>query len=341
MITKEESLQLKGVAVLLLLFHHFFYYSENALLQSLIGISKSCVAIFVFLSGYGLVATTKDNINILVFLKTRITKLMIPYWVIFVLFVNVGLIFNLRTLDQAYGENGIVKLILEFFALHMFAFGNGYNATWWFMSLILLLYVLFIPLLKLIKKYDIWFLYMFLTLSLLVLPRTMMYLKMEKMLELTGASSYILCFIVGMYMSLSKQVFAVKGIVKYLVVLLGFLTIIFYRNKFVCILPGVPLDVSIVLLGIMVYKSKKFLLLSKFLGYWGEYSYEIFLTHTFLLTYFIHGGVIYKFDSIILNFIEFVILSLLLGIISNYIVKAVNLSTANILKMWSKNANSI
>jgi uncharacterized membrane protein len=61
----EDTLVLKGIALLLLLSHHLFYknngvyddillWKDHYLVQEIGIMSKVCVAIFVFLSGYGL-----------------------------------------------------------------------------------------------------------------------------------------------------------------------------------------------------------------------------------------------------------------------------------------------
>lgn len=64
-LSKTDTLVLKGVALLLLLSHHLFYknpglYNDitiignHQLVQTVGIVSKVCVSIFVFLSGYGL-----------------------------------------------------------------------------------------------------------------------------------------------------------------------------------------------------------------------------------------------------------------------------------------------
>ena len=71
----NDTMLLKGVALLLLLAHHLFYqgigyndvhlYGNHYLVKEIGIISKLCVAIFVFLSGYGLtVNADKSLINI-------------------------------------------------------------------------------------------------------------------------------------------------------------------------------------------------------------------------------------------------------------------------------------
>ena len=67
---KEDTLALKGVALLFLLSHHLFYLNDGVYDDILLGMghylvqeigimSKICVAFFVFLSGYGLMVQTE------------------------------------------------------------------------------------------------------------------------------------------------------------------------------------------------------------------------------------------------------------------------------------------
>ena len=100
---------LKGIALLLLLCHHCFYPGEpyddiilfgHPVVQNIGEFSKLCVAIFVFLSGYGLTIQTmaKGGIgNVLAFYRRRYVKLMINYWLIWLIFVPIGVFFFHRT----------------------------------------------------------------------------------------------------------------------------------------------------------------------------------------------------------------------------------------------------
>ena len=68
-LTREESQEIKGIAILLMLFHHLFAFSDripNGLHYSnftvtLAKFGNVCVPIFLFISGYGLAKTKKKN----------------------------------------------------------------------------------------------------------------------------------------------------------------------------------------------------------------------------------------------------------------------------------------
>lgn len=156
MLSKDDSIVLKGVALVMLLIHHLFYIQNgrfddiaiygNISLVNMIGqICKVCVALFVFLSGYGLAATYSAHrkIKITEFFKNRFKKLYTNYWLIWILFVPIGVIFVERTFEQVYGQDIPIKFFLDFMGILNLTGEYGYNPTWWFYSCIITLYLLF------------------------------------------------------------------------------------------------------------------------------------------------------------------------------------------------------
>lgn len=142
-----------------MLAHHLFYndwsremyndiYFHGVGLVNQIGIfSKLCVAIFVFVSGYGLAIATPTNIKPMDFYKHRLKKIYLNYWFVWALFVPVGVFVFGRSLSDAYGDHTALKGILDFFGLlKMFGYDSN-NPTWWFYNCIIILYLLF-PLLN-------------------------------------------------------------------------------------------------------------------------------------------------------------------------------------------------
>ena len=72
-LTLNDTMLLKGIALLLLLAHHLFYqgigyndvhlYGSHYLVKEIGIISKLCVDIFVFLSGYGLTVNVDKSLT--------------------------------------------------------------------------------------------------------------------------------------------------------------------------------------------------------------------------------------------------------------------------------------
>ena len=161
----SDTNALKGIALILLLCHHLFYMQDGSyndilvfgkypLVQEFGLACKVCVAIFVFLSGYGLAMKYSHTLlNIREFYATRFTKLMMGYWFVWLLFIPVGILFFDRTPEVVYHNHIVWKFLADFLGLaYNFGF-YGFNPTWWFMSCILVLYLLFPLLFKLCRRY--------------------------------------------------------------------------------------------------------------------------------------------------------------------------------------------
>ena len=199
---------LKGVALFMLLCHHCLYTGNEyddvvvfgyPLFKSFGVFCKLCVSIFVFLSGYGLTICALRNNGIgqpIRFYKRRYVKLMINYWLIWLIFVPVGVLCFERTFPEVYGDYYILKGIVDFFGLYNAVFYTpyGYNATWWFYGCIIVLYLLF-PLIWYFRNY--WFLMIPLALFMPVLGRIPIFGS-------SGAFGYLLPFICGMTFASEK-----------------------------------------------------------------------------------------------------------------------------------------
>lgn len=161
MFGKRESEFCKGVGILMMIFHHLFYKAENyqdfvirfapfseERINFYALLCKVCVAIFVFISGYGMAASYRKQFGraeptvgeVTSFIGKRIWKLWTLYWFAFLLTLlcqPLG-----RTVTEAYG--GEPKSIAVYFLLD--ALGLSYmfgtptlNPTWWYMTLALLI----------------------------------------------------------------------------------------------------------------------------------------------------------------------------------------------------------
>lgn len=162
--SKEHSQIAKGVAILLMLYHHLFIIPDRISCgyQSLIDMifpgaqitiatfSKLCVCIYVFLSGYGLYFSLKNETSILKSYKNvlfRAIKFMTTFIIIFFLFVPIGMF-------TGYFEFNAKYLLGSLFGLCI----GTYNNTWWFVNayitllFITPLFIYFVSNAKLYKK---------------------------------------------------------------------------------------------------------------------------------------------------------------------------------------------
>ena len=153
-LTRSDTAGIKGIAILFMLYHHQFLNTEKygALTFSLAIICKLCVALFLFVSGYGLTKQygsleRRDVKNTLKFLIRRYINFFLPYWFCFVIVVLVGNLYGM-TFNDVYPatRNTLKCFILDFWGQMGY---NSYLKPWWFNKMILQLYLVF-PLLYLL-----------------------------------------------------------------------------------------------------------------------------------------------------------------------------------------------
>lgn len=159
-----DTQMLKGVAICLMLWHHLFQGASN------IGgwiwwwgrHGNICVALFLFLSGYGMSVQYGQRLARSRFWPTacvcwlrRYWRLYCGYWPVFLLSVGIGVVAFHRGLGEAYGMEGVRKWLC--LVLDGAAFGGyrSYNITWWFFRLIVIFYALY-PFLQLATARHRW-----------------------------------------------------------------------------------------------------------------------------------------------------------------------------------------
>lgn len=157
--TKSHTQVAKGVAIILMMLHHLFRFPDRIEGVSYVSIlpffqptveyllgdfGKICVAMYLFLSGYGLYVTSskKENFTFRDSFR-RVIWFLINYWAVFALFIPVGFIWF--SSNPRYHWN-VTELIKNFFTL-----SGSYNGEWWFIRLYIEL-VLLLPLIKCLLK---------------------------------------------------------------------------------------------------------------------------------------------------------------------------------------------
>jgi surface polysaccharide O-acyltransferase-like enzyme len=159
-ISKNDTKVLKGIAIMLMLLLHLFARKEvNGLYEALptlngvpflyylVLLGDDCRPIYLFLSGYAFyIIVNKQNDSILIKNLKRIVKLMINYWIVFLLFVPLAFVIGKTDRFSNINQN-------ELF-LNILGFSNSYNGAWWFLKIYIII-VLFSPILiNLVKKFN-------------------------------------------------------------------------------------------------------------------------------------------------------------------------------------------
>ena len=298
-ISWDNSLILKGVGIILMLIHHLFYseysralYDDVAIrgygLVNQIGLyGKLCVAIFVFVSGYGLAKSYGTDFDWKAFYRRRFKKLYFNYWFIWLVFVPIGVFVFHRTFAEAYGDHILVKFVLEFLGMLNLTGLLGYNPTWWFYSCIILLYALYPVLAKNYDRYLLGTVSTILPLSWFIVP-------------LRPISHYLLPFIAGMYVARKEvRCSGTWGTLLAIILLSVFRNIsgnlVFIIDTLLCIGLASLLSVVEVPEGVKaVFKSL------------GKHSMNIFLFHTFIYHYWFEN-LVYATRNPLMIFLSLII----------------------------------
>ena len=305
-LTLKDTNILKGVAIILLILHHCWYTGKgyddiilygHPLFQNIGKFSKLCVALFVFLSGYGLTAKAlKDGGmgNIRKFYRHRYMKLMLNYWVIYLIFVPIGILFFNRTFPAVYGENWPFKAVVDFLGLYKAIIGDfhGYNATWWFFGVIIILYLIY-PLLWRYRRF--WF---------LMIPFGIMCPTVTSFIPVIGPShvgNYFLAFVCGMAFAYNKHDVPGGGVnmMEKLFLLLVFVTACFFRFY---AWNALLWDAGIITIGVVLYSYTNIpQRISLTLEFLGKHSYNIFLFHTFIYYYYLHDYIYWSRNPLLIS----------------------------------------
>ena len=239
--------------------------------------------------------------RILRFILRRLIKFYSSYWVVFCIFVPLGVFVFNRALSIPYGEtNYILKpLLLDIFGLQYF---SSYNITWWFNRLIISMWITFPLCHKLITSRKV---------SMLFLP-----------IAIISFPSDILAFIFGIYLATYQHWFNkvtdrfrqihILAIVSVILVALC----VNRQQMFIACLAGLNADpyisLAIVILVPMAIKTTNTRIV--ILPFLGKHSMNIYMVHTFLYFYFF-PDIIYSFRYPGLIFFVLMILSLCISIV--------------------------
>lgn len=341
--TKEKTLIIKGVAILMMMIHHCYlskeryegYYvnfwpiSETTAIK-VASYFKICVAIFVFLTGYGLTIAVSKQMKSMkqigIGSVRRWVKLWCNYIVIFVLFHVVGLVntfFHLSSVTwdfkEAYGgvnAKSIIYFLTDAAGLSDLFQSPSFNGTWWYMSLASILIFLVPLMVWLYERYGI-------AIVLLsgLLPRY---------LGLTGTSlgRYFLTAMVGIWMAEEDIPYRIKKFISntktkkiftFIILLAAIFCIIYLRNfisgsfcsqyveYFDCFSAVLFVFMTYIYISDIPVVREVLLLL-------GKHSMNIFLLHTFYRAYYLKN-LIYYFKFAMINVIVLLGISLLTSIL--------------------------
>jgi surface polysaccharide O-acyltransferase-like enzyme len=128
------------------LYKTFFIINDVPLIYYLALFGDACVPIYCFASGYGLFVSNVNDKNSKVRKNfMRISRLLINYWIVLVVFVAIGFL---------AGKSDMFPGSLSKLLLNVFLLSNSYNGAWWFLQTYIILVILSSSIIRLVNKYN-------------------------------------------------------------------------------------------------------------------------------------------------------------------------------------------
>ena len=352
--TKEHTMQMKGIAIIILLFHHCFlnaqrwatvpyeklattkgwgYYPisfapfSSHTIQYLASFSKICVAMFVFMTGYGMwvsYESQKKKTTMSNYIKKRMVTLMTGFLIIFV--VTEILAIPTGRFIEVYGHDfrSVVYMIIDALGLAKLLGTPLFCLTWWYMSLAIVLIMIFPFVHSIMEKYQ-WVV----VVASIIVPRACGFGQS------TDLFRYLLAYTLGMYFAQHDLLARIKEkfmkqnvagkLLSLIVSLIGLAVIIKCRQnawigwKYLDFWDGFAAMYMIVISYIYILNGKWIV---KGLGFLGKHSMNIFLIHSFYSDVFFHEFT-YSFYYAWLDYIVLMAISLVTSIVLEWFKKLI------------------
>lgn len=177
MFKKDDSLALKGVAILMMLWHHCFLEGRfesydisfwpisTAQAVNIASFFKLCVSLFAFISGYGLYLSLKKEYErasaehpprIGPWVGNRLVKTLSGFWFIVILAWIVCFLADRLPVTVYFSDadllSGLLNAVLDFLGVAYLFNQPVLIATWWYMSAAVV-YILLAPLMFRLTKF--------------------------------------------------------------------------------------------------------------------------------------------------------------------------------------------
>lgn len=313
-LTKERTQLVKGIAVLMMLVHHLWGFPARvpdltlADWQIQIGeAGKMCVAIFLFLSGYGLTIINRNKTISYADITDKIKRTYLLSWKIFFIFIPIGLIMGGVKYPDV--QSALANLLLV-------EYHSG-NAEWWFLGTYMELLLLF-PIVHRIKRYF-WIFAILSGLSMRFLSGYTDEISNEILKSHIYFITYYYCaFIIGV-------TFARYSIFEWLCRELGNNRVAYFLFLLsiigICFVIRIKIDFTFIIVPFFILLltiwdwSKTFTLIGLFLG---KHSMNLWLIHPFFCTSFLQPMLMkVSFYNSFLALILLILSSILSSIVIN------------------------
>jgi hypothetical protein len=338
----NDTFAIKGIAIMLMYIHHnflsparwgkcivdFWPLTEKITINIAV-FCKICVSLFVFLTAYGLTIKYKELIQEkkfsmerlnFAFVFNRLYKLELNFWFVFVLVQIYSVIMGMGRFTYIYGSGGkaVFKSFIDGLGLAYLFKMPSFNATWWYMSLAIII-VLSFPVLFFCYKHIG---------GIIIILSWILPIALKLPIKGDDFYRYLPCIFMGIWLADNNYIFSrcgkwctVRGMRKALFGCLGIIIIVMmaflstYSRKILGDF-SVPVFNAILapMLVIWAFCVIKEECLWQGLSFLGRHSMNMFMTHTFLRAYWYHDF-IYGFKYAWLDTLVLLVITLALSII--------------------------
>ncbi|UEL48687.1 acyltransferase family protein [Terrisporobacter hibernicus] len=327
--------EIYGISIISIIIFHYFEdiagaieINKKLLLISNIYnllIKSIGVEIFLFMSGICLWFSLKKNENIRCFYLKRFKRVLVPYFIL-------GIIFWFIKDIVILNEN----IYTYFNDLFLLSFWFDGNKNFWFIAFILLTYILYPFLFFLFNREDKQR-KITLVLMLTLITSFIIFIKIFNKniyLNLEIALYRLIIFVLGTYFAkkvyedaethIEDKIFYLCGlIIKIAVLIMGIYNITLiklFNNRIMNSISAVSYTILISCVFNYLFYKKNFVSTKKILTLFGEYSLELYLTHVSIRTIFnLVGLVTYDIFNYGICIIISIFLSIILKKITNYV----------------------
>lgn len=343
-LNKNHTKMLQGLAILMMLYHHLFSTPEalgveySSLLKfgdvnielHMAWFFKICVAIYAFVSGYGLYksfANSKAGKSLsfweilksdYVIVLKKLFSFYTVYWLVFIIFVPIGFVFY----DKQFN---IKEFVMNFLGIE-----STYNGAWWYVLQYLKM-LLTLPLVdavfthfKEIKETIIKYSFVLIA---LVIALFMYFSYKDIFYEIINffQPAFYLCFLMGYLFSRFGVYEFVYRIIPsrllYTLAVTGFIAVIVVRVKMAKDASSAGFDflfVCVFAYGFAVI-TEMLPQICKFFKFFGQYSTIMWLTHVFYYDHYAKPLVMFGRQSTFI-YLTLLILSLITAIVLNKLI---------------------
>ncbi|MCD7763083.1 MAG: acyltransferase [Lachnospiraceae bacterium] len=177
--TRKDTRICKGIAVILLIVHHSVavlaattFLSGTEIMSQAVSLTKLCVGIFSVLSGYGLYCSfdRKEEKSVRTaagFVGNHLLKIYSVFWLT-AAFLFAAVLLSGRTPADLYGEHAAASFVLDMLGLSWLTGTGMFVNSWWYITLILVDYILFPVLYFLLKRLNIFLVWLLIFTALLI-----------------------------------------------------------------------------------------------------------------------------------------------------------------------------